>query len=118
MDFNDQNKNSALDMAAGMARDFDVEEAADFVAKHGDKDWYENFKLLYGMITHPDYSLNPATWAIIAGALAYVICPVDVIPDFIPVLGWLDDAFVLSTVMASLSVEIDNFRLFLEGRQR
>ncbi len=118
MTITDQDKQKALDMATSMARDFDEKEAVKFEAKHGDQNWYENFKLLRRMITHPEYSLSPATWAIIAGALAYVICPVDIIPDVIPVLGWLDDAFVLSMVMASLDAEIEDFKLFLDRHRR
>lgn len=30
------------------------------------------------------------------GAVAYVLLPVDVIPDLVPVFGWLDDLGVLS----------------------
>lgn len=32
----------------------------------------------------------------IMGALAYLICPVDMIPDFIPVAGYTDDAAALA----------------------
>jgi len=30
--------------------------------------------------------------------LAYILSPLDFIPDFIPILGWSDDAFVLIIV--------------------
>ena len=33
--------------------------------------------------------------AVIAGALGYLVLPVDVVPDTIAVLGWLDDVAVL-----------------------
>ncbi|MCB5271888.1 MAG: DUF1232 domain-containing protein [Candidatus Cloacimonetes bacterium] len=36
--------------------------------------------------------------------------PLDVIPDFIPGLGWIDDAFVLGTVIGLLKDEIYNFK--------
>lgn len=37
-------------------------------------------------------------WRKFAGllAVAYFVLPVDVIPDFLPILGWLDDLGVLS----------------------
>jgi uncharacterized membrane protein YkvA (DUF1232 family) len=31
--------------------------------------------------------------------LAYLACPIDLIPDFIPVLGYADDAIVVSVVL-------------------
>ena len=113
MSFSDQDKAKALDMAAGMADDFNQEEAAEFMGKHGGESWFDDFKLLFSMISHPDYSLSATTWAVIAGALAYVIFPVDVIPDFIPVLGWIDDGVVLSSVTLALSDEVDSFKNFL-----
>ena len=26
-------------------------------------------------------------------AVIYIICPIDLMPDFIPVIGWVDDVF-------------------------
>jgi uncharacterized membrane protein YkvA (DUF1232 family) len=47
--------------------------------------------------------------------LAYVVLPIDVIPDFIPVVGWLDDAFVLGLAMTTLKDEIEKFKQFMEA---
>jgi hypothetical protein len=41
----------------------------------------------------------------IVAALFYVISPVDVVPDFIPGLGWLDDLFVLGLLVWYLTRE-------------
>jgi hypothetical protein len=39
---------------------------------------------------------NPQLNAMLAGlALLYAISPIDVVPDFVPILGWLDDGLVL-----------------------
>ncbi|UTF51813.1 YkvA family protein [Desulfomicrobium sp. ZS1] len=114
MAMNGQQKGETLSMAAGMADDFDPKQAEEFLSKHADKVWFSDFAMLLRMLTTEGYSLSPSTWAIIAGALAYVIFPVDVIPDFIPVLGWLDDAFVLGTVVTTLKNEINNFRNLYE----
>ena len=35
-------------------------------------------------------------------ALAYFISPVDVIPDFTPAIGYVDDAGILATALAAL----------------
>ena len=40
--------------------------------------------------------------AFLGGALAYVVAPVDVIPDFIPFLGRADDLLVLALALNSM----------------
>jgi len=44
----------------------------------------------------------------IAG-LIYFVSPIDLIPDFIPVAGYLDDAAVIAFVVASIKADLDNF---------
>jgi uncharacterized membrane protein YkvA (DUF1232 family) len=102
-------------MASKLADNFKPEEAYQFAKKHTDKSWFKDFRLLYKMITDPSFALKPFTWALIAGALAYVIMPIDVIPDFIPGLGWLDDIFVLSATMAKLSEEISRYNIHTQA---
>ena len=48
-------------------------------------------------------------WAktIIVAALGYAVCPVDFIPDLIPVAGWSDDAGVIGSALAAVRVCID-----------
>ena len=49
-----------------------------------------------------------AAWRKLAGvaAVAYVLWPLDLIPDGIPVLGWLDDAGILAAAAAFLVAEV------------
>ena len=37
---------------------------------------------------------RPLVGLILLLALLYIICPIDLIPDFIPVAGWVDDVVV------------------------
>ena len=89
MRLSDEEKKKAEDIASGMANDFAPKKAATFAERHKNKGWYRNFKLLLEMISDEDYKLSTKSWSIIAGALAYVVMPIDLVPDFIPILGWL-----------------------------
>ncbi|MBP3731193.1 MAG: DUF1232 domain-containing protein [Mailhella sp.] len=44
--------------------------------------------------------------AVIVGALGYVVCPLDFIPDFIPVLGFTDDIAAVTAVLVSVSMYV------------
>jgi len=43
------------------------------------------------------------------GALVYVVCPIDLIPDVIPVVGWLDDVAVVAGAVAALGSALERF---------
>ncbi len=47
-------------------------------------------------------------WALMF-ALLYVASPVDVIPDVIPGLGWLDDAFVVGLVIRAIRKDLRRY---------
>lgn len=53
--------------------------------------------LLYYVMKSPDVPLSIK--GTIAGALGYLILPLDLIPDFIPVAGYTDDAAALITIL-------------------
>jgi len=113
MQLSDEQKQKALQHAESLAVEFDAQKAEEFAVKHQDANWYDDFRLLYRMITDDTYEVDTKTYLIIAGALAYVILPIDVIPDFIPIVGWLDDAFVLSYVINTLYEEIERYKAHL-----
>ena len=46
---------------------------------------------------------------IIIAAIIYFVSPFDVIPDWIPVLGHIDDAFVISLALKSVRADLDTF---------
>jgi len=57
-----------------------------------------------------DYK-NISTKSIIAvvAALIYFVNPLDLIPDFIPVIGQIDDIFILGYLVRILNKEIERF---------
>ena len=62
---------------------------------------------------YPDFPKSKML--LIAGALAYMLLPLDLVPDFIPVVGWLDDVVVLTWVFAQCQPDLD---LYKTWRQR
>ncbi|MEA3054817.1 MAG: hypothetical protein QOD30_249 [Actinomycetota bacterium] len=54
--------------------------------------------------------IPPASLVTVVAGLLYVVSPLDVIPDPIPVLGYSDDALVIGWVIKSLREELDAFR--------
>ena len=57
-------------------------------------------RLLYGLLT--DSRVSRLDKAMVAGAVAYIIMPFDLIPDFIPFIGEVDDVYVLMLALQRL----------------
>jgi uncharacterized membrane protein YkvA (DUF1232 family) len=108
----DKERQKALELAKNLKDNFKEEEVRSFFDKFKDLSFIEDMKLLFEMITDKNYSISTKTYAIIAGALAYVILPFDVIPDFLPGVGFIDDAFVISMVVNQLREEIENYKRY------
>jgi uncharacterized membrane protein YkvA (DUF1232 family) len=65
-------------------------------------DWVTTPYTIYLILRDPAISRSVKLRAIIGLALifAYIISPIDIIPDFIPVSGWLDDLVVVPLGLA------------------
>lgn len=57
-------------------------------------------RLLYGLLT--DSRVANIDKLVVAGAIAYILMPLDLIPDFIPFIGEVDDVFVLILALQRL----------------
>ena len=116
-EINKEQQKKALELRDELADKFDEKEANEFIKEHKNNSWYDDFLLLYDMVTSKDYEITTKTKAIIAGTLAYVILPIDVIPDFLPIIGWLDDGVVMGITLKTLSEEIEKFKLFRDSNE-
>jgi uncharacterized membrane protein YkvA (DUF1232 family) len=64
-----------------------------------------------------DYRDMPrAKLLIVLAAIIYFVSPFDVIPDYLPVLGHIDDAFVVSLALKSVRAELDTFMAWETAR--
>lgn len=54
--------------------------------------WYRN------ALRHPRYR-----WWIILGTFAYLISPIDISPDLVPLVGQIDDVALITLLFAELS---------------
>ncbi|MDR6225263.1 YkvA family protein [Desmospora profundinema] len=67
----------------------------------------EKLKVLYYYFRDPETS----RWkkALAGAALLYFIMPIDVIPDYLPVVGYVDDGAAVVIVWRVLSKELERF---------
>jgi uncharacterized membrane protein YkvA (DUF1232 family) len=71
--------------------------------------------VLYYAYKHPDTGMLPKVILMIT--IAYALSPIDLIPDFIPVLGYLDDLIILPALI-SLSIKLIPEQIIRESRER
>ncbi|MGT2910922.1 YkvA family protein [Streptococcus cameli] len=57
------------------------------------------------------------TMVAIVSALLYFLSPIDVVPDWIPVLGQLDDALVISTCWRMVHKDIAAYRQWKKAKE-
>ena len=57
-------------------------------------------RLLWGLVT--DSRVAMVDKLLVAGAIAYIVTPIDLIPDFIPFLGEVDDVYLLVLALQRL----------------
>lgn len=62
--------------------------------------WYRN------LLRNPKYR-----WWVILGTALYFISPIDIAPDFLPIVGQLDDVFLLTLLVSEVSqIAIEGFK--------
>lgn len=80
----------------------------------------EDVKLLWRLLKDYGKGEYRAPWRFVAAigfAFLYLILPIDIIPDFIPGLGYIDDASVFGLVMKASMVEIKAYKQWLSEKK-
>ena len=62
-----------------------------------------------GLTSGGDYRLPWKTVAALTAALAYFLAPIDAIPDFVPLAGFIDDAAVLGLVFGAAEADLRHY---------
>lgn len=57
-------------------------------------------RLLFGLVTDPRVAMVDKL--LVFGAIAYIVTPIDLIPDFIPFIGEVDDVYLLVIALQRL----------------
>lgn len=84
----------------------------DFVA-----DRLLELKILLDMMRDDEWQLSEQDKKRVISALAYFADPIDLIPDHIPGIGFLDDAMFVEIVMRELRAEVEAYNEFVEFRR-
>lgn len=123
----------AAEEAKKYSRKVSEDDVADMVAKEEKmKGFFQNvdalkkywddacdvFALLKDRVSGK-YTETPwRTIAALTGALLYVLSPLDLIPDFLPFVGYLDDAAVFAWVLSFVQDDLARYREWRKMKQR
>ncbi|RZL66985.1 MAG: DUF1232 domain-containing protein [Pedobacter sp.] len=52
----------------------------------------------------------------ILGGIVYFLSPIDIVPDFIPVLGFVDDVFILNLVYKQVLKDLEKYKVWKDNQ--
>src|SRR5690606_20488328 len=82
------------------------------------KDRLENLDQMIQLVVDEGYGLPDEDRKRVLSCLAYFADPDDIIPDSVPVIGFLDDAIMIELCVRELKPEIDSYRDFVLYRSQ
>ena len=80
---------------------------------------FDNIRTAYDLVsdsvTGKYKGVSKGTLMLLAGGLAYLALPIDLVPDLIPVAGWMDDAAVLGWIFTRCADEFKKYKEFKDS---
>ena len=64
---------------------------------------------MFGEMFRGTYRASFLTMIALVAGILYILSPIDLIPDFIPVIGWMDDGAVFYFLLKRLMYEINRY---------
>ncbi|MCK4807708.1 MAG: DUF1232 domain-containing protein [Candidatus Aegiribacteria sp.] len=82
---------------------------------------WQDIKLLYslvGDVVRGRYRVPYRTIGAVAFTLLYFVNPFDLIPDVIPFVGYVDDAFVVSLCIKFIGTDLEKYRKWMHSENK
>ena len=111
--FDNYSQNVSEDDVSGI---LDKEEEIMRKARGPLEKFAHNIELLFSVVKdYANGTYREIPWTTIAGiigTLVYIFSPIDLIPDFIPVLGLMDDAAVLGVCLTGIGMDLKKYEIW------
>jgi uncharacterized membrane protein YkvA (DUF1232 family) len=69
-----------------------------------------DLQLAYKMLRDPQFQMDKQTKTVLMIALLYILSPIDLMPDAIPLLGMVDDVLVAGYALRQAAAELERYR--------
>ena len=89
-----------------------------WTAVAGSQDLADCIDMLRCSVRGEYQDLSKSAIGIVAGTLLYVVAPLDLLPDLLPAVGFIDDFTVIAFAVNVVREEIEHFRLWRGGKTR
>ncbi|GGC39971.1 hypothetical protein GCM10011386_35070 [Parapedobacter defluvii] len=79
----------------------------------------DEFRLLISMckdVFAGRYHMDKWNLSVIVATTAYVVSPLDAIPDMVPLMGWMDDVTIVAYAASKLTDEMQKYKAFIQAK--
>lgn len=76
------------------------------------------FKLLNDWIDNNYREISNSSMVLIIISLLYLLNPLDVVPDVIPVIGYVDDVAVIAFIIKQVEIELKKYKSWLKTNSK